>query len=231
MKLKDEKWLKLSERYHECPNNFLAYEILNEPIAENPSDWNIVLNKCIRAIRNKEPNRFIIAGSNMWQQTSSFPYLEIPPNDKKLILSFHFYHPFALTHYRAYWVNNYSSYNGPINYPGKIVTEDYLKTLPEGSVKQILEADFFNEKQTLRSKMEPAIAYAKQHKLPLYCGEWGAMNTLPRNARLNWYRDIINILNEEGISNAIWSYKADLGIRSNDGKEVDNELISILIEE
>jgi endoglucanase len=223
--------MELSNRYHEWPNDFLAYEILNEPIAKDAKDWNVVLNKCIKAIRSKEPNRFIIVGSNMWQQASSFPYLEIPNDDRNLILSFHFYTPFALTHYRAYWVNNYSSYDGSINYPGEIVSEDFLKALPEGSIKQILKGDFFNNKQTLRLKMEPAIAYAKEHNLQLYCGEWGAMNTLPRNVRLNWYRDIIKIFNEEGISNATWSYKADLGIRSNDGTKIDDELICILIEE
>jgi endoglucanase len=54
-------WLQISDRYSEWPNNFLAYEILNEPIAEDAEDWNYVVEKWMEAMRQKEPNRFIVS--------------------------------------------------------------------------------------------------------------------------------------------------------------------------
>ncbi len=79
----------------------LAYEILNEAVADDPEDWNKLLNKVTAAIREKEPERKIVAGSNRWQNAGTFPDLKFPKNDKNIILSFHFYTPMTLTHHKA----------------------------------------------------------------------------------------------------------------------------------
>jgi endoglucanase len=224
-----DMWMEFSERYHQWPNDFLAYEILNEAVAEDNEDWNKLIAKCIKAIREKEPNRYIVVGANRWQQCQFFPYLKVPEGDKNIILSFHFYHPFAFTHYQAGWTGPMAQYNGPINYPGNLVPEDYLKSMPEGPVKETIKAEYYNDKETLREIMRPAIEYAKKHGLELYCGEWGTMPSMPEEMRLKWYSDMSEIFAEEGIENAIWSYKVEFGIRSNDGKTTDNALIKAIL--
>ncbi|MBN2069268.1 MAG: cellulase family glycosylhydrolase [Opitutales bacterium] len=222
-------WQQLSDRCHEWPNDFLAYEILNEAVAENHEDWNKLVAKCVAAIREKEPERFLVIGSNRWQQTQFFPFLKIPEGDRRIILSFHFYNPFPFTHYQAGWVGAYSDYRGPINYPGNIVPEDYLESLAEGEIRDMLTESFYNDKETLRAMMKPAIDYAAEHNLALYCGEWGTMPTMPREDRLQWYRDMSQVFREEGIENAIWSYKVEFGIRSNDNSFTDYELIHSIL--
>jgi len=94
-------WLQLSEELGQYPNNTVAYEILNEAVADDPEDWNKVLNKVISELRKKEPGRVIVIGSNRWQIPSTFPDLKVPQNDPNIILSFHFYTPMALTHHLA----------------------------------------------------------------------------------------------------------------------------------
>ena len=224
-----DMWMQFSERYHEWPNDFLAYEVLNEAVAEDHEDWNKLIGKCIKAIREKEPNRFIIVGSNMWQQCQFFPYLKIPEGDKHIILSFHFYHPFAFTHYKASWVGPYSKYDGPINYPGNLVPEEVFESLPEGAIKDTIAMEYYNDKETLRQIMLPAIEYAKEHGLKLYCGEWGTMKTMPKKMRLKWYQDMSDIFAEEGIENAIWAYKSSFGIRSDDNSVAYQELIDAIL--
>ena len=43
-------WLQLAEELHLYPNSKLAYEVLNEPVAKDPDDWNKVFNKIIAAV-------------------------------------------------------------------------------------------------------------------------------------------------------------------------------------
>ena len=126
-------WLQLSEELHKYPNEKLAYEILNEAVANDPNDWNKLLNKVITALRVKEPRRKIVVGSNRWQIPDTFPELMIPENDTNIILSFHFYTPLALTHHTASW-NPIAEYTGPVNYPGQIVDTVYYKGLSEPTV-------------------------------------------------------------------------------------------------
>ena len=74
--------------------------------------------------------------------------------------------------------------------------------------------------------MKP-IAVAKKYNLPLYCGEWGCLNTVPDAARLQWYRDIKKVLEENNIGWATWDYKGGFGIIKKNNEE-EKELIKIL---
>jgi endoglucanase len=225
-----EIWRQLSDRYKHYPNDFLAYEILNEAVAEDPEDWNRVLLACCAAIRELEPERILVIGSNRWQQPQMFPYLKVPENDKSILLSFHFYVPICFTHYTAHWLNDFADFRGPIQYPGYIVPPEYLEALPESPAKEMLKEFPYNDKKTLREAMMPAINYAKEHDLPLYCGEWGCLRTLPRDQRLQWHRDMSQILKEENLVNAMWEYKYhEFGIRHEQTNESDDELVDIIL--
>jgi endoglucanase len=46
----------------------------------------------------------------------------VVPEDDKIILSYHFYEPFALSHYGTPWTFM-KDYKGPVHYPGVIVTQ------------------------------------------------------------------------------------------------------------
>jgi endoglucanase len=82
--------------------------------------------------------------------------------------------------------------------------------------------------------IQPALEYARAKKLPLYCGEFGCLPTVPRDARLAYYRDLVGIFNEEGIAYANWEYKGDFGIYFFDSQKLksldpDTALIRILL--
>lgn len=223
-------WEELSQRYGHYPNDFLAYEILNEAVAEDPEDWNRVQLACVAALREREPERILVLGSNRWQQPQMFPYLRVPEGDKNLLLSFHFYVPICFTHYTAHWLNDFADFRGPIQYPGHIVPPEFLDALPESPAKKLLREFAYNDRETLRRAMMPAITYAREHELPLYCGEWGCLRVLPREQRLQWHRDMTQILKEENLVNAMWEYKYhEFGIRHEHTGETDDELIDIIL--
>jgi len=205
-------WRQLSEELIQYPNEMLAYEILNEAVANDPDDWNSLLKKVISAIRGKEPNRKIVVGSNRWQIASTFPDLKIPEDDKNIILSFHFYDPQALTHHKAPW-NVMSEYSGEVNYPGQIIDTSHYKGLSEKVVKAMREyANGYFTKDTLAKIMSPAIKFAKEKNLPLYCGEFGVYPTIPEEISLRWYKDVCDICNSNNIAYCHWCYKGDFPV-------------------
>jgi endoglucanase len=220
-------WLQLSEELKVYPNNMVAYEILNEVVADDPEDWNNLIEKVIREIRMKEPERKIVVGSNRWQIPSTFPDLKTPKDDANIVLSFHFYSPMGLTHHKAPW-HTVGEYTGKVNYPGQIIDTLHYKELSEKTVKAMREhANGYFTKDTLERIMSPAIEVAKSKKIPLYCGEFGVYPTISEEIALRWYKDVCDIFNSNNIAYSHWCYKGDFPI-VDENRVPNRRLISVL---
>ena len=233
-------WRQLSARLQKYPNDFLAYEIMNEPTADDPEDWNKLVARSMAQIRKAEPNRVVVIGGNLWQMPQMLPKLKVPAGDKNIILSMHTYAPLLLTHHKADWVAApIRDYPGPVTYPGPVVDQaTYEKLTAEYPKSQynFLDSSTDNWGPTrLRQEYEPAIARAKELGLQLYCGEFGCLPTVPRKARLAYYRDIVGVFEASGMAWANWEYKGDFGIaewhglKSLDGAP-DVQLIDALLQ-
>lgn len=222
-----QTWLSLSKEFRDYPKSCLAYELLNEAVADSSSQWNSLLKITIDSLRKYEPLRKIIVGSNRWQSPDTFNELIVPENDPNIILSFHFYIPHAFTHYRAPWMTA-GSYKGEVNYPGQIISEADLITYPDSIVDPLRESNGYYTKDSLRELMSEPIKYAQLHHLQLYCGEFGVMPTVGRGDRLAWYTDVRSILEENNIAWSNWDYKGLFGIYYPDG-QVDEYLVKTLI--
>jgi len=202
-------WKDLSSALKKYPVSKVAYELMNEPVADNPEDWNTLVEKAFTVVRSLEPKRLIVIGSNRWQSVSTFDVLKVP-DDKNIILSFHFYEPFLLTHYHASWTN-LREYTGPVHYPGITITGEEYAAIPDsmkpvfniaGSVDKVFDAS------TIKEKIAPAIEKAKQLGLRIYCGEYGAVKESPEADRIKWHSDILSVFDELGVGSAIWNYKS-----------------------
>lgn len=210
-------WRQLSDRLHEYPNDFLAYEIMNEPTAPTADDWNKILGQSIELIRAREPARVIIVGANEWQIPNRVPELEIPEGDPNLILSFHTYSPLMLTHHTADWVPApIKDFPGPVTYPGPVIDPDtfaqFMKQFPADDYDYLMETTDDWGPERFLELLEPAIDSARESGLQLYCGEFGCLPSVPREARLAYYRDIVGVFEANGIAWANWEYKGDFGI-------------------
>jgi len=221
-------WRQLSAELNQYPNNRVAYEILNEAVADDPEDWNKLLNKVFAAIRVLEPERKIVIGSNRWQLPETFPALRLPENDRNIILSFHTYLPILITHYRAPWVD-FAEYDGPVNYPGRPIAPEHLDGLSEKAMSVMGWANNYFTKDSLEKSIEPAIKVAKEMNLPLFCGEFGVYpKYISKDIRLRWYKDMCDIFNRNSIAYCHWCYKGDFPIVDAD-RRTDWSLVSILI--
>lgn len=214
-------WRDLSLALHDYPTDKLAYELMNEPVADDPDDWNRLLAKAFAAVRALEPERTVVIGSNSWQSANTFDELVVPADDN-IILSYHFYEPFLLSHYGTSWTF-LKDYTGPVHYPGVILTQAEFESLPEAQkavAKDWVGRSF--DKQILTGMMEKPLRVAKTLGLPLYCGEYGAFNQAPGEDRLRWYTDVLAIFKQHNISSANWNYKSDqFGLVGNDGQTIE----------
>lgn len=220
-------WKELSDELKNYPDNILAYEILSEAGAETPEEWNELLNNVIKNLRIKEPNRKIIIGSIIWQKPQNVPLLKLPENDKNIIISFHCFSPSALTLYSAPWTP-FSEYRGKVNYPGWTVDTLEYNNLSSKAVKAMREyANGYYNKEKLAELMMPAIRYAKEKNLPLYCGEYGVYPKIDEKIMFRWYKDICSVFNEHNIAYSHWCYKGDFPVINQDGS-INRKLTGIL---
>lgn len=210
-------WKDLSSFAGHWPNGMLAYEFMNEPVADDPEQWNMLLARVADSIRSWEPERVLVIGSNRWQSANTFDQLRVPANDPNILLSFHFYEPFHLTHYQASWTD-LKDFEGKVNYPGQIVTNG---TLPEE--KRIYNLD------TLEKMMRKPIHLADSLNLPLYCGEFGVIDKSPVEAKLAWYRDMVAIFEKHNIGYANWNYKAGAFGIVDENITPDQPMVDILV--
>jgi endoglucanase len=209
-------WKDLSGFLHQWPREMVAYELMNEPVADDAEQWNVLVAKLVDSIRQWEPQRVLVIGSNRWQSANTFDQLKIPKGDTSILLSFHFYEPFFLTHYQASWTN-LKDFKGDVNYPGQIVLNS-----------KVPEQQRVYNRDTLLKMMQKPLALAAELKLPVYCGEFGVIEKSPRASKLAWYLDMVSIFEAEGIAYANWNYKSgSFGIVDKDMKP-DSVMVKIL---
>jgi len=220
-------WHELSAELKQYPVSLVAYELMNEPVADDAGDWNRLVAKAVAIVRENEPHRKIVIGSNRWQSTSTFDQLRIPEGDRDIILSFHFYTPMLITHYKASWTS-VGKYNGPVNYPGLLVKDQDIEGLAEDVARIVRSNNGTYDRAKLESLLAQPLALARKLDLPLYCGEWGALPTTAREARMQWYRDVRANLENHGIAWANWDYKGGFGILTRNGQP-DREFIDVLL--
>ncbi len=229
-------WKQISGELKKYPVRDVAYEIMNEPVAEDAEDWNKIVERAVATIRELEKDRVIVIGSNRWQSATTFPLLRVPRGDPNLILSVHFYEPLAFTHHLASWTN-YRAYKGAVHYPGATITaEDFDREISKDAplYQQRADATTVWNKAKIESFLQPAFQKANQTGLQLYCGEFGAFPTTEPKERLAWYRDVVDVLEDHQAAWANWEYKAEFGIkqynvRKHQASEPDPDLIKALM--
>jgi len=205
-------WREISGELKDYPVSMVAYELMNEPVADNPEDWNKVAMECYNVVRQLEKDRFIIIGSNRWQSYDAVKDLTLPQGDPNIILSFHYYNPMPLTHYRASWTG-YRNLKDPVSYPGEV--------LPGGEA--------FDKERFLKNFSE-VTAVGKKLGIRVYCGEFGCLAFKDNEAqRYRWLEDMNAAFDSLSIARAVWCYRegnGGFGILSPSG--TDTRMVEIL---
>lgn len=228
-----ECWRKISGELKGYSPSMVAYELMNEPVADDPEDWNKLVRKCHSVIRELEKDRVIVIGSNMWQSFRTAEQLTIPEGDPNIILSFHYYEPMILTHYQAGWTE-YKDYSGPVNYPGQTVTQEQMAacTPAEQQMFGRWTAESYDKDRFAR-EFKMAADVAARYGIPVYCGEYGCLSDEPNDeVRYRWLTDMNDVFDELGIARSVWCYREGedgFGILSGHTGPVDQRMLDAIL--
>ena len=100
--------------------------------------------------------------------------------------------------------------------------------LDEGLVASLEAHNGSFDQSALEEIMRPAIEVARQHGLPLYCGEFGAFPTTPVEMRQRLYADLREIFDRNDIAWAHWNYKDDFPLVTKELEPI-SELVDVLV--
>jgi hypothetical protein len=160
-----------------------GFDLLNEPddsmVSEDCLDWNGLADKAARAVRVIDPERTLIIEPNQWGGAGGFTAFE-PLDLPGVVYSFHFYHPMAFTH------QGIQQNPAGVTYPGTIGNERW-------------------DPGALTRAMQPALDFARKHRVHLYVGEFSAIRIAPGDSAAKYLADLIDLFEQNGFD---WSYHA-----------------------
>ena len=176
-------WRQIAEHYKDYPPE-LALELLNEPHANLTSGkWNPLLKEAIGVVRRGNPRRELVVGPIDYNNFAKLPDLELPEDDRHLIVDFHYYLPYHFTHQGAWWAGEEAqSWLG-------------LKWLGTEA-----------EKKAVTDDLDKAIAWAVAHRRPIVMGEFGAFDKADMESRARWTRFVADEALKRKIGFAYWDF-------------------------
>ncbi len=196
-------WKQIAEHYKNYPDSVL-FEPLNEPHNNLTWDlWNPLLEKAIAVIRQSNPNRTVVADPAHY--ASDIDHLQLPENDRNIIVSCHYYMPMEFTHQGAEWVNETKDLSG-ITWKA---TEE--------------------EKQAVDNHFDKALQWGKDHNRPINVGEFGAINKAPRFDRIRWTGYVANAAVRRGFSFHYWEFCSGFGVYDSQRREWNSNLLKVIV--
>jgi endoglucanase len=180
-------WGQISVRYKDRPAS-VYFELLNEPHDKlTEATWNAAIPKLLAVVRKSHSTRPIIVGPGQWNAVGALDKLELPLDDRNLILTVHCYDPFEFTHQGASWVKGSDKWKG----------RKWSGT----------EA----EQAALANTLDKAAAWAKKHDRPVFLGEFGAFEQGDMDSRVRWTRFVAREAETRGFSWAYWEFCSGFG--------------------
>ena len=181
----EKVWSQLATRYASQPAS-LVFELLNEPHGQlDAKTWNDFFPKLLRVVRASNPTRNVVIGPAGWNNFRELDQLQLPEDDRNLIVTFHYYEPFGFTHQGAGWVAPEFS---------------ILKDVPFGTPEQIAQ---------IGKDFDVVKAWSIKHDRPILLGEFGAYDKAPMAGRVLWTETVSRAAKERGFARAYWQFSSD----------------------
>ena len=197
-------WLEFERRYHDQPK--LVFELLNEVRDVKPEKWNSLADRAIRAIREKNRDRWIVVGPTCWNNPPQLPQLKVW-DDPRVVYTFHMYWPHEFTHQRGVLQAGPLAYNRELEYPSADVAryDGYYEF--HGWGKGPFADGKPMDRTRLAKYLKPAFDFVKAHpdKI-LWNGEFGTIRHAPKASRVAYMHDVIALMKEHGIPYSVWNY-------------------------
>jgi endoglucanase len=176
-------WTQIAEHCKDRPNEVL-FEILNEPNGKlTPPMWNEFLREALAILRRTNPARTVVIGPARFNQIGQLGALELPENDRNIIVTIHYYSPMEFTHQGARWTDQRDKSGVTWGTP--------------------------EEKQAVVRDFDKAQAWSEKARRPLYLGEFGAYDKAPMDSRVRYIDFVAREAEKRGWSWGYWQFDSD----------------------
>jgi endoglucanase len=179
-------WEQVAEHYQDAPDSVL-FEILNEPNSQVTAElWNGWIREALAIVRKTNPERNVIVGPASWNNIHFLDRLDLPEDDRHLIVTVHYYLPMSFTHQGARWSKATADLHG----------------IPWGTdeEKQKVETDFAGVQE-----------WAKAHRRPILLGEFGAYDRggADMDSRVRYTSHVARTAESLGWAWTYWQFDSD----------------------
>lgn len=177
-------WAAIAEHCQGRPPEVL-FEILNEPAPKfTHESWGNYWHEALAIIRKTNPGRTVIIGPDPWNGFKGLESLHLPEEDRNLIVTFHYYEPFAFTHQGTSWTGQ----------------RDKTGVAWQGTEM---------ERQAIERDFDSVRAWAREQNRPIYLGEFGAYEKGDMDSRARWTGFVARQAEKRGWSWAYWQFAGD----------------------
>ncbi|MFA5240259.1 MAG: glycoside hydrolase family 5 protein [Phycisphaerae bacterium] len=208
-------WTQIAEHYKDYPDT-LTLEIFNEPDdAFTPELWNEWLKEAHAIIRKANPTKTIVIGPANDNWTTFLKLLELPEDDRNIIVTVHYYFPHDFTHQGAEWMTHEKLMQNLVD------KKRVGQPLPawasddwEGDSNTFLGTKWMGtdeEKKYMTDIFDIGVAWGKKHNRPLNLGEFGVYEKADVASRVRWTTFIVETAVERGMSFHYWEFCANFG--------------------
>ena len=177
-------WRQVAPRYKDASNRVM-FEILNEPNGElTPQLWNEYLHDALAIIRESNPTRNVVIGPDAWNQINYLKDLDLPKEDRHIIVTIHYYSPMQFTHQGAPWTPENAHLSG-------------IKWGTEAEKRQVVD-DFAK-----------AQAWSKANHRPILLGEFGSYDKGDIDSRAVYTSHVARTAESFGWAWTYWQFDSD----------------------
>lgn len=198
-------WGQIAGRFQSAPPSVI-FELLNEPHGKlTPQRWNAIIAPLLAAVRATNPTRTVMIGPGQYNSPAALEALELP-DDPDLIVSIHYYEPMQFTHQGASWVGEQS--------------KAWLGTTWNGTEK---------ERALIDASFDLAAQWARERRVPMNLGEFGAYSAADMQSRARWTRAVRDAAESRGFSALYWEFGDSFGVVDRATRGVRTPLLDALM--
>ncbi len=177
-------WKQIAPRFKDAPPS-VVFEILNEPNGQVTAKvWNEWIKEALGIIRETNPTRTVVIGPAFWNGIPALRSLELPPDDRNIIVTVHYYSPMQFTHQGAPWSPATRKLSGV--------------TWGSDAEKAAVEKDFAVAQQ-----------WSKADHRPILLGEFGAYEKGAMEDRARYTAFIARTAESLGWAWTYWQFDSD----------------------
>ena len=197
-------WQQIAGRFEGAPDSVI-FELINEPNDRMTVRKTDAINRELLAIiREKHPRRWVIIGSAGWGGLDAL-LKSRPPEDDRIILTFHSYEPYDFTHQGASFADD---------------------PPPVGHRWGTNE-----ERDLMEMGANLASTFASEQGHPILMGEFGVYEDVPLDQRTAWTRAMREFAEARNIGWCYWDYATTFKAYNPERETWIHSMLSALMDE